>query len=89
MGMVKWFWVDFRDSFIPACGDPSRPRSAAHACVGGVGMRKAVGGAVGASDGLGLFSVIDARRWVVGQGVGKVGSGAWLGDELDGSFWAS
>ena len=23
------------------------------------------------------------------QGVGKVGSGAWLGDELDGSFWAS
>ena len=24
-----------------------------------------------------------------GQGVGKVGSGAWLGDELDGSFWAS
>jgi len=62
--MVKWFWVDFRDSFIPACGDPSRPRSAAHACVGGVGMRKAVGGAVGASDGLGLFSVIDARRWV-------------------------
>ena len=25
----------------------------------------------------------------VHQGVGKVGSGAWLGDELDGSFWAS
>ena len=26
---------------------------------------------------------------VLSQGVGKVGSGAWLGDELDGSFWAS
>ena len=23
------------------------------------------------------------------QGVGKVGSGGWLGDELDGAFWLS
>ncbi|MFC2781036.1 MAG: hypothetical protein ACFN5T_13190, partial [Actinomyces sp.] len=23
------------------------------------------------------------------QGVGKVGSGAWLGDEFDGAFWLS
>ena len=29
------------------------------------------------------------RSASAGQGVGKVGSGAWLGDELDGSFWAS
>ena len=26
---------------------------------------------------------------VRGQGVGKVGSGSWLGDELDGAFGAS
>lgn len=26
---------------------------------------------------------------VVHQGVGKVGSGGWLGDELDGVFWLS
>lgn len=30
-----------------------------------------------------------AQEVARGQGVGKVGSGAWLGDELDGSFWAS
>ena len=57
--MVKWLWVDFSGfSYFGAWG-PLRSRSVAHACVGGVGMRKAVGGAVGASDGLGLFSVLD------------------------------
>ena len=64
VGMVKWFWVDFSGFFHPGVWGPLRPRSAAYSCVGGVGMRKAVGGV---SDGLGLFSVIDARRWVVGR----------------------
>ena len=28
-------------------------------------------------------------NWPSSQGVGKVGSGGWLGDELDGAFWLS
>lgn len=67
VSMVKWFWADFSGFSYFGVWGPLRPLSAAHFCAGGVGMRKAVGGAVGASDGLGLFSVIDARRWVVGR----------------------
>ena len=34
-------------------------------------------------------SRILAQRHLRDQGVGKVGSGSWLGDELDGAFGAS
>ena len=40
----------------------------------------------------GLPSLDDTRcatYGIIPQGVGKVGSGGWLGDELDGAFWLS
>ena len=38
---------------------------------------------------VGVVGVFFVWWWGVGQGVGKVGSGSWLGDELDGAFGAS